>query len=378
MSSRYWLLLSLVVLLNGCGAAGSPEQEAATSGPPDLLVLDSAQVAAAGIVFGVVEPLPADTIQLTGTVTFDAAQVSHVSPRTQGRLRRVNVDIGQPVTSGDTLAVLDSPELGAAQARWVKARVGRDVAQRNYDRTERLAGDGIVSQRRRLEVEADFRDREAELNAAMQALSVLGADPDPAATGYFVLRSPLSGEVVEKHATIGEVVGPEAMLFVVGELNRVWLLLDLYEIDLTRVRVGAPAVVIADAYPDQRFRARLALVSSVVDTISRTIKLRLEIPNPDHLLKPGMFARAALAVDSRPGAIGIPHVAVQRVGDRDVVFISDSTGRFRVQPVTVGSPRAGGWVELHSGLKAGDSLVIGGSFSLTAQLLRATFGQGGH
>lgn len=378
MPSRINPALVLAVLLSACGNTPPPSDDPEMAGPPDVLVLDSAEVAAADLVFGLVEALPADTIQLTGTITFDAAQVSHVSPRTQGRLRRVDVDIGHSVSTGDTLAVLDSPELGAAQARWVKALVARDVANRNYERTERLASDGIVSQRRRLEVEADFRDREAELTAAMQALTSLGAEPDTAATGLFVLRSPLSGEVVEKHATIGEVVGPDAMLFVVGELDKVWLLLDLYETDLRRVRTGAPAVVRADAYPDQDFSARLALVSSVVDTVSRTIKLRLVIPNPDHLLKPGMFARAALAVNDAPGRLGIPHMAVQRVGDREAVFISEGDGRFRIQTVSVGPPRAGGWVEVREGLKAGDRIVIEGSFVLKAQLLRDTFGEEGH
>jgi len=368
-------ILAASLALAACGRDTPATEAEKDQAAPDVVQLDSAQLDAAEVTLDGVRALPPDTITLTGTVTFDAARVSHVGPRTQGRVRRADVDIGSRVAAGDTLAVLDSPELGGAQARWVKARVTRDLALRNFERTERLFRDGIVSERRRLEVEAELRDREAELAAALQALSALGADPDTTGSGLFVLLSPLAGEVVEKHATIGEVVGPENTLFVVGELNRVWLLLDLYETDLARVRVGTPASVVADAYPDRRFEARVGQISSVVDTVSRTIKVRVEIPNPRHLLKPGMFARAGLAVDARPNALGIPHAAVQSLEGRDVVFVPEGPARFRARPVVLGPPRAGGWVEVLQGLARGDSIVVGGSFALKAHLLRSSFGE---
>ena len=374
---RNLTLLALMagVLASGCGKKDPPPEGRAASSEPDIVELDSAQQTAAGLTIGSVTPLPPDTIYLTGTITFDAARVSHVGSRIQGRIRRVDVDIGAHVTAGDTLVVLDSPELGSAQARWTQARVSRNVAARNFERTERLFRDGIVSERRRLEVEADLREREAELAATLQALSALGAQPDTSGSGLFVIRAPLNGEVVEKHATVGEVVGPETSLFVVGELNRVWLLLDLYEADLRRVRVGLQARVVADAYPDRAFDARVALISSVVDTVSRSVKVRLEIPNSGHVLKPGMFARAGVVLDATAGTLGIPHAAVQSVESRDIVFVPAGAARFRARPVQLGAPRAGGWVEVLDGLTAGDSIVVAGAFALKAHMLRATFGE---
>lgn len=368
-------VLATVALVAGCGGDAPEAEDHADPTASDLVELDSAQLASAGLSLGRVDALPSDTITLTGTISFDANRVSHVGPRTQGRIRRVPVDVGASVRVADTLAVLDSPELGAAQANWVKARVARDVAMRSFDRTERLFRDGIVSERRRLEVEAELRDREAELASTLQALSALGAEPDTTGSGLFVLRAPLDGEVVEKHATVGEVVGSEHTLFVVGELNRVWLLLDLYETDLSRVRVGAAARVVADAYPGREFAARVGLISSIVDTVSRTIKVRVEISNPDHALKPGMFARAGLAVGVKGGALGIPHAAVQALDGRDVVFVPAGSGRFRALPVRLGPPRAGGWVEVLEGLAAGDTIVLAGAFALKAHMLRATFGE---
>lgn len=369
------MLASLAVATAACGDA---EKKVESKGPAvaDVVEFDTAQMRAAGVTLKAVGPLPADTIYLTGTATFDAARVSHVASRIQGRIRRVYADIGTHVRRGDTLAVLDSPELGAAQARWTQARVSRDVARRNFDRAERLYRDGIVSERRRLETEAALREQDAALTAALQTLSALGATPDSSGSGLFVIRAPLDGEVVEKHATEGEVVGPEAGLFIVGELNQVWLLLDLYETDLHRVKVGVPVRVVADAYPQQPFYARVGLVSSVIDSVSRTVKVRAEIPNQAHLLKPGMFARAGLALQAPAGALGVPHAAVQTLDGRDVVFVPAGRGRFRATPVRLAPPRAGGWLEVLDGLRLGDSVVVTGAFALKTKLLQAAEGEG--
>lgn len=357
-------------------ACGAPERPSATTQTaPPVVALDSAQRVAAGIVVGSVAPMPADTFYLTGTITFDAARVSHVGPRTQGRVRHVPVDAGASVSAGDTLVVLDSPELGAAQAHWAQSRVAREVAFRNFTRTERLYRDGIVSERRRLEVDAELRERDAGLTAALQALTALGATPDTSGSGLFVIRSPLSGEVVEKHATVGEVVGPETSLFIIGELNQVWLLLDLYETDLHRVRSGLTVRVIADAYPARLFTARASVISSVVDTVSRTVKVRVEIPNRDHLLKPGMFARAGLVLDAPRDAIAIPHAAVQSLDGRDVVFVPAGEGQFAMRPVRIGPPRAGGWVQVLDGLAPGERIVTAGSFALKAQMMLGGAGE---
>jgi cobalt-zinc-cadmium efflux system membrane fusion protein len=253
--------------------------------------------------------------------------------------------------------------------------VGRDVAARNFERAERLFRDGIVSERRRLEVEAELREREAELVAALQALSALGAEPDTSGSGLFVIRAPLDGEVVEKHATVGEIVGPESSLFVVAELNALWLVLDLYETDLPRVSVGLQSRVVTDAYPDRLYQARVGLISSVVDTVSRTVKVRLEIANREHVLRPGLFARAGIVLEPRVGTVGIPHAAVQTLEGQEIVFVPEGGNRFRVKPVRIGAPRAGGWVEVLAGLARGDTIVTAGSFALKAHLLRATFGE---
>ena len=360
-------LIAITFLLTACGgdAPRAPEKTALS---PDVVALDSAQAVAADLALVPVRSLAADTLFLTGSVTFDAGRVSHVGPRAQGRLRQVHADVGTHLRAGDTLAVLDSPELGAMQTTWAKARVAREVAARNFERTERLFADGIVSERRRLEADAELRSREADLAAAAQALAASGAEADTSATGLFVLRAPLSGEVVEKHATVGEVVGPEADLFTVGNLDELWLLLDLFESDLAKVRLGLPARVVAQAYPDRAFSGIVSYIGAQVDSVSRTVKIRIEIPNPDHRLKPGMFVRASVATAGGSRVLGVPREAVQSVAGAPAVFIPLGQGKFRMERVRLGADRAGGWVELLEGPAEGTSIVGRGSFTLKAQL----------
>lgn len=376
MLKRLYATVTALVALMGCGGKDTPPKEAARGEASDstLVVLDSAQRSVSGLVVGLVSGLPADTIKLTGTLSFDPARISHVGPRIQGRIRKVRVSIGAAVTAGDTLALLDSPELGTAQATWTKAAVARDVAARNLQRAERLSKDGIVSERRRLELEAELRERDAELAAAVQALAAFGAQPDSTAPGVFPLRTPLRGEVVEQHAVVGEVVGPESELFTVGDLSRLWVLLDLYETDVGRVRRGAVVRIAVDALPGADIEGHVEYIGAVVDSLSRTIKVRVEIDNRARVLKPGMFARVSLEVPGAPGLIGIPLTAVQTIAGKTVVFVPEGEGRFRIRPVSHGAPRSGGWVQVLSGLAKGDSVVLNGSFLLKAQLQREQFG----
>lgn len=372
----FWTVPAYLVLA-ACGGAEIDAESRREDVDSEVVALDSIELRLADLRYVAVRRLAPDTLRMTGAVTFDAARVSHVRPRVQGRVNDVMVDIGSRVRTGQTLAVLDSPELGAAQAGWFEAEVSRDVALKNYERTERLFADGIVSERRRLDAEARYRQAEAELAAAVQRLAALGAEPDSTASSQFVLRAPLSGIVVEKHATVGEVVGPGADLFTIGDIGQLWIILDLYESDVSRVSVNSPALLTAEAYPGRHFPARVAVIGAIVDSVSRTVKVRVEVPNPDEALKPGMFARAELVLRDDTEAIGIPRDAVQSLDEEDVVFVPESGGQFRIQPVTLGQPRAGGWIEVIDGLILGDTVVAQGSFSLKAQLQKDTFGEEG-
>ncbi len=368
----------LVLALAGCGSAAQEERTHADESSRDEVVLDSLELASASLEYTTVQVLQPDSLRLTGSVTFDAARVSHVGPRTQGRVVQVAVEIGSRVRVGDTLAVLDSPDLGTAQAAWFTAAVDRDVDRRNFERADRLFRQGIVSERRHLEAEGELRQAEGVLAAAEHALAALGAEPDSTASSQFVLRAPLSGVVADKHATVGEVVGSDSQMFTVADLSRLWIILDLFESDLSRVQVGNPAIIETQAYPGRLFEGKVGYIGALVDTMSRTVKVRVELPNLDGVLKPGMFAHADLALPDSVETIGVLQVAIQTLDGTTVIFVAGDVGRFKVVPVVIGNTRAGGWVEILEGLSLGDRVVGQGSFTLKADLLKESFGEGGH
>jgi len=379
MTTRSGIRLVVLLLgLGGCGSDAQQEDAHAEESSHDEVVLDSLELASADLQYTTVQVLQPDSLRLTGTVTFDAARVSHVGSRLQGRVVEVAVEIGSRVGVGDTLAVLDSPDLGAAQAAWFTAAVDREVDLRNFERADRLYRQGIISERRHLEAEGELRQAEGVLAAAEHALAALGAEPDSTASNRFVLRAPLSGAVADKHATVGEVVGSDAQMFTVADLSRLWIILDLFESDLSRVQVGNPAIIETQAYPGRLFEGWVGYIGALVDTTSRTVKVRVELPNPDGILKPGMFANADLALPDTAEVIGVLQTAIQTLDGTTVVFAAKDGGRFRVVPVVTGNTRAGGWVEIIEGLSLGDRVVGQGSFTLKADLLKESFGEGGH
>ncbi len=366
------------MLMVGCHSGGDQDsladEHSDEESIPEFITLDSVALGMTELAYAVAGPAPADSLSLTGLVRFDPSHLAHLGPRIRGRVRQAIAETGSLVEAGDTLVVLDSPELGAAQAAWFKAAVVRDVALTNYERVEPLARAGIVSERRQLEAESEWRQREAELAYAERALMALGAEPDSTASSLFVLTSPIAGIVVDKHASLGELIDSDAIAFTVGNLSRVWLLLDLYESDIAKVREGMPVTVTADAYPTLRFPARVAYVAPVVDTVSRTVKVRAEIPNPDWVLKPGMFARAELVIEGTQRPTVVPRLAVHDLEGEEVVFVPQGNGRFGIRHVATGRVLRGGFIEIVDGLIAGDTVVSDGSFALKAELQKGSFG----
>jgi cobalt-zinc-cadmium efflux system membrane fusion protein len=173
---------------------------------------------------------------------------------------------------------------------------------------------------------------------------------------------------------------PADQLFTVANLDRLWIELDIYERDLSRVTRGQAVDVATAAYPGRSFPGQIVYVGDIVDPAKRAVSARVEIPNPDNVLKPGMFANALIRVGSagRPVAV-VPEEAVQQVEGRSVVFVpGPRPGEFRVQPVEVGEAIDDGRILVISGLQAGDRVVTTGAFALRSELAEGEIGEAGH
>ena len=356
------------------GGGGEEEQEGDEPEVAEVVVLDSAALAAAGIQLALVDSVTVGRMPATGSITFDQNRVSHIGPRTEGRVMALRADLGTRVRRGQVLAVLESPEVGALRADLHEADALTRIARENYDRQRRLEAQGISSRRNLLEAEAELRRGEGSLLRAAERLQALGADQGEG--GQFFVAAPFAGVVVEKQARLGEVTSPSDQLFTVADLSRLWLELSVYERDLRRISVGQAVEVTTAAFPSRAFSGRIVYISNVVDPGTRTVRARVELPNGDGALRPGMFATAQIELTgSGISAVLVPQEALQELEGRPVVFLRGAApGEFRPVQVEVADHAHERGVVVTSGIVAGDSVVTGGAFLLRSELAASEIG----
>lgn len=394
IARRRWPLFALAILLIALGAwalsrrggdtpsATQPAAETPSGGAGDSVIrLDTAAQRMAGIETMTVSSSSGGLLTANGTITFDANRVSVIASRVEGRISAVRADLGQRVAAGATLAVVESPEVAQIRGDLERARVNLDAARRNYEREQRLFEQSISPQKELLQAEAEFRSVEADYNSARSRLRAVGASAGSGAS--FGLVTPVSGTIVERNASPGQLVGPAADIFTVADLAQVWITVDVYEGDLARVRPGASATVIPTALPNESFTGRVTYAGGVVDPASHTFKVRVALSNAALKLRPGMFAQVRIQTATNGDSSGaasyvVPELAVQEVGGQSVVFIASATrGEYTVRPVTLGARAGGGTVVITDGLRAGERIVTRGAFQLKSELTKASFSEEG-
>ena len=362
-------------------SAARPTADSAAGGhSAEIVTLDSAAVRLGGIQVDAVTTITSTGLPVTGSITYDPNRVSHVGPRTDGRVLTLRANLGDRVSRGEVLAVLESPEVGQLRAEEREAEELVRIARENYAREQGLARQGISSRKELLDAEAELRRNQAALRSAESRLDVLGAAHDHSQGGRFSLTAPFAGSVVARDASPGGMATPADTLFTVADLSRVAIELDVFERDLARVRRGQPVAVTVTAYPGRTFQGRVAYLGEVLDPQNRTVEARVEIPNPDGALKPGMFATARIQVGGGgPALVVVPQDALQDVGGRRVVFVPGvRPGEFRPTPVEVGETLDGGRVVIRAGLAPGARVVVAGAFALRSELARAELSEAEH
>lgn len=313
----------------------------------------------------------------TGEIGFDETRLAHVGSRVEGRLVRVPAELGESVGNGEVLAVVDSVGLGEAKAAYLRARAHHEVARRRFEREQSLHADRIASEADLLDAEAAARESAADLAAAREALRLLGlADReierlswDDPTDARVAVRAPFAGKVVAREATLGELVSPEDTLFTLADLSEVWLWIDLYERDLAHVETGQRVEVRLDAWPGETFEGELTYIADQLEPESRTVRARVDLPNPEGRLKPGMFGRVALTAaggGEGPPVLTVPRTAVQRDGVESVVFVQTAPGRFERREIVLGRV-TDDLAEVVSGLSEGDEVVTEGAFLIRSQ-----------
>jgi len=326
----------------------------------------------------ILDSLPA-TVDLTGEIAADPDRSAQLAARVAGRIVDVRVKEGDRVKAGQTVAVLESPELARARATLAAVAARARSARLNADRLKSLEAKSLASGQEVAAAQAEAAALEADVAAARQTLAALGqtAEPLQGPGARVIIRAPLSGFVLKRDAVQGQSVGPEHVIAVIGDLEQVYFLGRLFEKDLARVKVAAATEVRLNAYPTEAFDGKIETIGRQIDPAARTVTARILVRNHADLVKVGLFGTARVvigAADAQTKRVVVPIRAVTRVAERDVVFVRQPDGDFELHPVTLGRS-AGGRVELLSGLRAGEEVVVDGVFTLKSAILKRTFGE---
>lgn len=361
------LRLTIVCGVLGLALAGCGKRQVAetiNSRAPDSLIDLPASATKGGEVLIVsAEPTAlADTLVLSGEIQPDALRLAHVSSRVSGTVQQVAAVIGDRVRRGQSMASLYSPVFLAAQSDYLLA----------VDRAERAKGSGSP----------DAASLESIARSAGQRLEVLGASaPDLAdarrlggSIELLPLRSPIGGVVTEVQATVGKQIEAGADLFAIADLSEVLAVVEAYEADVGRIWPGASAQITSTAYPGMMLSGHVASLENALKEETRTLGVRIRVPNARMALKPGMFVTARLATGATRRAIVLSEAAVQEVAGRKVVFIAVTDSQFVARPVQV-RPLGGDRVEITSGLAPGSRVVTEGAFLIKSQALKGELGE---
>lgn len=405
------------------------------------VALSAEALEAAGIeVEGVTQRPAVALLNVTGTVEVNQLQSQAVTPLVGGRVERVHVAPGDFVRAGQVLATIASPQIAQMHGKLHEAETRYELAQRNLARVERAENRAaVISAKARLDeteatlrrtrrlvelgagagkdliaAEAAYKTARAEyefqsnisLNKEIQEaraevetsrvdmshmraeMSALGAPvhagekDDHQDTSLLALRAPAAGTVTERHVNAGAGIEAGRTLFTIANLSTVWVIANVPEAQVGSVRVGTPAEVRAAVLGAEAIAGRVSYINPQVNEETRTAQVRVEVGHVGGRLRPGMFVEAGFQAGGGPAAgeeLMVPSAAVQRIGERTVVFIpkEDEPGHFEVRDVELGGA-SGDYRKVLGGLSLGERVVTKGGFTLKTQLLKGEIGEDEH
>jgi len=340
-------------------------------GSPTLLTLKTERVA--------VRPFKIALKAQAGKILPNENRLAHLSPRVPGRIVSVHANLGDRGNVGDRMLILDSPELGVAQLEYRKAKSRLFVAEKAFERAKLLLDRSAIGTAEYQKRQGEYETALADLHESEEKLHLLGMseqgitrlmrkDLPHAEVAQVPLRAPFAGEVIERNATVGEVVDPNKVLFTIADLSTVWLRADFPEQQASRLKVGLPIELRVRAYPDAVFTGQVLYVGAMVDPATRTVMVRSEVANADRRLRPEMFADVALLLEEQP-TLTVSRMAIQQAGEHTITFVVRGPRRFERREVTIGET-SGDYVEIKTGLTEGEEVVTQGSYGLKSETLR--------
>ncbi len=393
------------ILLAGCGQAPPPVEarapEHAPKAPASQVDLKPGQAAIA--VATVREESVAEEIRATGRLTVNDNQTWRVGAVTEGRIVRVEANPGDHVKAGQVLARMHSHDVHEGRAEYRKAinelsraRSAEAYAKQVRDRARRLYDlkAGALEQVDR--AEAELKNAQAAVELAQAELErckthlvdflqvpLNEAEGHPQGThteeahgdeDLIPVKAPATGTLLERKVTAGSVVATAAEMFVISDLSTIWMVANIGEAAISRVRAGQPVRIEVQAQPGRSFAGRVIKLGEQLDPATRTLPVRIELANPGGLLKPEMYADAQLASGLSGSGIYVAESALQEIKGQTVVFVEKAPGQYDARPVETGRSLDGRVAVLH-GVAPGDRVVVKGAFILKSQLLKKSLAE---
>jgi len=321
---------------------------------------------------------PIDEVVATGKVELNPNRISRLVMPGPGRVREVLVRLGDSVTEGQPVLVIDSPDAGAslaayrqAQAQLRQANSALSKAEKDLSRQRELYDHGAAAYKDVLAAENELTQAQAAVEQARAAsdealhrLDLFGLKPGM--QSYITLRAPIHGKILDIGVVSGEYRNDTSTaVMTIADLRSVWIGADVPESAIRLIEKGEPIQVDLSAYPGEVFRARVTRIADTVDPQTRTIKVEAEINNPDGRLRPEMFGQIRHSHGTRPTLV-VPAGAVIQREAKCAVLLEEGPGRFREKAVTIGTPR-GDLIPVLSGISSGDRLVVDGTMLLSKE-----------
>ena len=320
------------------------------------------------------------TLTVAAHVESDERRLARVSAPVAGRIVELEVAEGQQVLRGQVLATIHSTELASAQSAFLKAQTQKQLAERAVARARQLLDAGVIGSAELQRREAELEQANAEVSSSEAQLRVLGMTEEAIArltAGRSVnpitqIRSTIDGTVLERKVTIGQVVQAAETVCLVADLSSVWVVADVPEQSAGAIAAGKTVDAGMPAFPGLKIAGVLSYIGVVVNPETRTVRVRMDLPNPDRRFKPAMLATMAL-MDGAERRRVVPLDAIVRENNEDNVLLETAPSRFLLHRITLGGDTAEGRV-LEAGLGESDRIILDGAFHINNERKRLAMG----
>ncbi|MCP4454134.1 MAG: efflux RND transporter periplasmic adaptor subunit [Planctomycetes bacterium] len=321
-------------------------------------------------------------LKVNGQVQLDLTRVADLTVAGAGRVDKLHGILGDSVVAGETLATVQSAQLGRAQGDYMTAEAQLALAMQTHERETQLRKQSVTSEADFQQAQLALRAAQATVAATQKQLALYGVtDESNMVFGELAVRSPIQGTVIDQTCVQGQWAEPSDTLYRVADLSRLWVFCDVYESDLgaliERYASGQAvgATITSKAFAASTFPGTLDMIGSQLDEHTRTVKCRVLVDNAQGRLKPGMFVQVTLGLGQHASMLTVPQTAVLSDEGQAFVFVPLGQDLWIRRDVDVGAVRQG-QVQILQGLSQGETLVTRGAFMFKSEILKEKMGAG--